>query len=245
MSNQDTGDQTPDETGTPAVENQEVPQEDPLKNLKSEVSRKFENQQAHLAQLNESLKALAAQLQQGSTATPAPASIREKIYDNPDEAAQIIEDRAVAKAEQRISAKIERQQAMQQRVLELTGEYPEFSQSNSEATLAAQRIHATLPESLKNTAEGAELAIQRAAMQLGLTPSSRRRRPAGSDDGYIPSSKGSPRGRPQSNEPELNDEQFTFAHLLNESIGRKPDEKKLKQYAGRKNWTKFSAGDES
>lgn len=231
------------DTGMPEGE-QAAPPEDPVKNLKSEVSRKFENLNSQFAQLNQSLQALANQKQQQQAALPE-KSIKELIYDDPDQAAEIITQRAVARADEIISSKNQVQQAMQQRVMSLTNEYPEFANANSEATKIATREHANLPRHLQNTPEGAELALQRAAAQLGLTPSSRRRRPAGNDDSYVPPSKGSARGQAPTKETELNDEQFTFAHILNESIGRKFDEKNLKKYAGRKTWNKFSGGEES
>jgi hypothetical protein len=137
---------------------------------------------------------------------------------------------------------------MKQRVMELTSEFPEFSKGNSEASSIAQRIHAGLPEHLKNTAEGAELAIAKAAMQLGLMPASKRRAPKGEDDSYVPPSSGNPSRRRQSDEGSISDEAYTFAHLLNESIGRKLDDKAksdLKKYAQRKNWSKYSEGSES
>jgi hypothetical protein len=137
---------------------------------------------------------------------------------------------------------------MKQRVMELTSEFPEFAKGNSEASSIAQRIHAGLPEHLKNTAEGAELAIAKAAMQLGLMPASKRRAPKGEDDSYVPPSSGNPSRRRQSDEGSVSDEAYTFAHLLNESIGRKMDDKaksNLKKYAQRKNWSKYDSGEES
>ncbi len=222
----------------------EAAPEDPVRNLKSEVSRKFENLNSQFAQLNQSLQALANR-NQPEAAPVKQASLKDQMFEDPDGAAEVITQRAVARADQIISAKVERQQALQQTVLNMTAEYPEMGKNGSEAANTAQRIHASLPAHLQNTPEGAELAISRAASQLGLTPTSKRRKQTGDDDGFIPQSKGSPRGRATSAESELTDEQFTFAHILNESIGRKFDEKKLKKYAGRKNWTTYGEGEES
>lgn len=247
MSEQDNNaaDTSVDETATAGDEAQASQPEDRVKNLQSEVSRKFDNLNSRFAEITQSLQELASQKAAAAAAPQPTVSLRDKMFDNPDEAAEIITQRATERADQMISARMDRQQAMQQRINEVTVEYPEFMQNNGEASVTARRIHDTLPNHLRNTAEGAELALQRAALQLGLTPASRRRKPAGVDDGYIPPSSGSGRGRSQPKENELSDEQFTFAHLLNESIGRKFDDKKLKQYAGRKTWNKFGAGDES
>lgn len=235
-----------EETGTPVEEQVALP-EDPVKNLKSEVSRKFDNLNSQFAALNQSLQQLAAERAPRQPTQEKP--LRELMYDDPDAAAELITQRAVQRADEIITSKNERQQAMQGRINELTNQYPEFAQGNGEATLTAQRIHSTLPKNLQNTAEGAELAIQRAAMELGLVPVSRRRKPVGADDGYIPPSSGSPRGRAPSKDREMTDEEFTFAYLLNESIGRNFNDEKvqknLKKYSQRKTWNKYGTGDES
>jgi uncharacterized phage infection (PIP) family protein YhgE len=241
---QDTG--VSEETAT-AAEEQVAQPEDPVKNLKSEFSRKFDGVNNTLAQLNQALQQLTVQKQQANAPAPQ-ASLKEKLYEDPDEAAEIIVQRATQRADEIISSKMQKQQEMQQRILEITAEYPEFGQNGSEASRVATNIHASLPASMRNTPEGAELAIQRAALQLGLMPASKRRKPAGSDDGYIPPSTSSNRTRSEKKENEIKDEQLMFAQMLNESIGRTLDEKSmknLKKYAGRKQWSKYGTGEES
>lgn len=232
------------DTGTPGGGAAATP-EDPVKNLKSEYGRKFEGVTSQLQQLSQQLQELASQRNQPAPAIRQQTSIRDRIYDDPDGVINEAVSRAKSEALQEAESLLNNRQNMQNAVYRMTSEYPELAQSENQALV--QRIHNSLPASIRNTPEGAELALSRAAAEQGLIPASRRRKPAGADDSYIPPSSGSPR-RDQPKEGKLNDEQLTFVHLLNQSIGRPVDEKVLKnatKYAGRKTWTKFSGGEES
>lgn len=244
MSTEDTGADTSEDTAT-AGEEQVAQPEDPIKNIKSEFGRKFEGIGSQLSQLSQELRALATQrTEQAAPARPQP-SLKDQLFDDPDAAVETMTERATQRALQAADQMIANRQNMQNTIFNFTSEYPELGQAAGQAEV--QRIHASLPKALRETPEGAELALTRAAAQMGLTPASRRRKPAGDDDGFIPKSSGS-RSNQKKAEPEMSDEQFTFMHLLNESISRKVDDKVIKnasKYAGRKQWNKYGTGEES
>lgn len=232
------GTSVPDETP-----NEEQSQEtNEIKNLKSEYGRKFENLSAQLAQLT-------SQLQQASEARQQPAQtqvkpIRELLYEDPDQAARLIKEEAVREAETRITGRFEKQQALQNKLMELSTEFPEFRDQNSDAFQKAREFYSTLPSGLKDTAEGAEIAMQRAALQLGLTPASKRRK-SGSDD-YVGSSTGSGSGRRNTSaKDEVAEDTKTFAAILANASGRDFNDPKLqeglKQASKRKDWRRYSS----
>lgn len=239
MSAEDTGQEGQEQT--PASEGEQAP--DPmetlrqeLKNTKSESARKMDNIQAQLAEL-------AAALRPKPQETPVDKNL---IYDDPDKYAQIIEERAVAKAEQRVLGKVQQQNSYQMKVAAMQADFPEFKDESSEAYRLANQEYQQLPAHLQGTTEGLEIAMQRAALKTGLVPASKRRRASTED--YIPPTTNTGRRAPPPKD-DTDPKAVEFAKIMAVATGRNPNDPKMlervKEAAKRKSWKTFSEGEES
>lgn len=222
------GEQTPDPI-------QVLQQE--LKNSKSENSRKLENLQAQLAEIASALKPKVQE-------TPIDKNL---IYDSPEEYARQIEDRAVAKAEQRVLGKVQQQNAYQMKVAALQSEYPEFRDESNPVYRKAQEIYQNLPSDIQGTTVALENAMLKAASEMGLVPVSKRRKPAG-DDYIPPTNSNSQRRNLQAKDDPATEKAVEFAKIMATASGRKADKDMLdrvRESAKRKSWRTYSEGEES
>lgn len=237
MSEQDTGADAPEEVTSEETETAPDPLEavrQELKNSKSENSRKLENLQAQLAEIASALKPKVAE-------TPIPSSL---IYDDPEKYAQLIEERASAKAEARVLGKVQQQNSYQMKVSAMQSDFPEFRDENSEAYRAANSEYQNLPAHLHGTTEGLEIAMQRAALKQGLVPVSKRRK-SNSDD-YTATTTNTGRRNPPPRESAEDQKALEFAKILNKAAGREFTDKVaegVKQAAKRKNMSKWPSED--
>lgn len=168
---------------------QQPSQDDVIKNLKAEFGRKFEN----LSQSNERMEALIAQLAESRSekAQVPQQDLGDLIYEDPDKALREMEARITKTAEQKISQRVERQQKTQQTVATFQSKYPELQDEGHPAYKAALKSFETLPEHLKGTPEGAQMAILQAVADFGLQPKQRRK---GGTDNFSVSSKAGAQG---------------------------------------------------
>jgi hypothetical protein len=165
-------------------------QPDPIHNLKQEMNRKQSNLEAKLAETNAQLAQMIASVQASLTqAKPEPAksakSARDLLYDSPDEFVEQVTQQATAKAQAEVRRSQEMQSAVQSAIMEMSSKYPEFGQAGSEAAQKAVEYGSKLPAHLRGTAEGAEIAMARAAAELGLIPSSKRAKSSSNDDAAV------------------------------------------------------------
>ena len=163
---------------------------DPMQNIKAEFSRKTSNLEAKLAETNSQLAAMIAQVQASLTQSkPEPSkpakSARDLLYDSPDEFVEQVTQQATAKAQAEVRRSQEMQNAVQSAIMEMSSKYPEFGQAGSEAAQKAVEYGSKLPAHLRGTAEGAEIAMARAAAELGLIPSSKRTTKNSNDDAAV------------------------------------------------------------
>ena len=235
-----------DEQGAPPAnegdqqEQQQNEQPDPIANLKGEFSRKLENQNRSMVDLNSKLESILQTIQKNNQ--PAPANIREMLLDDPEQAARVIEERAVQKATSIVSAQTRQQQAAQNAVLEIQGKYAEFTQEGSEAGLLAIEKASKLPEHLKGTPEGVRLAMLEAAAELGLQ--SGKRKQASSDESFAVSSQRSSSSSQQNRKPDpakdIDKRTLDFAMLMDPSIANDPKRlEALKNASQRKKWNTY------
>lgn len=161
-------------------------QPDPIHNLKQEMNRKQSNLEAKLAETNAQLAQMIASVQASLTqakpeASAPTKSARDLLYDSPDEFVEQVTQKATAKAQAEVRRSQEMQNAVQSAIMEMSAKYPEFGQAGSEAAQKAVEYGSKLPAHLRGTAEGAEIAMARAAAELGLIPSSKRTKSVSDD----------------------------------------------------------------
>jgi hypothetical protein len=197
------------------MSNQDDAQEqpDPIKNLKAEMERKLGNVADTLKKQNEALEAY-MRAQAPASPKQVEENLEDLIYSDPKRYAQIIEDRAVAKAEERVLSKTQKSNQINNTIAALSQDYPELQSDGSELTKKALEIYKSLGE---EGAAAIRAAVREAAVELGVQPMSKRK----NTDDYSFGSGGNVGRQPRKErEPELDQETIDLARLLNEGTGR-------------------------
>ncbi len=232
--------------GTTGEEGSTDVQPDPMQNLKAEYNRKLENMQANMqatiAEQNRQLQAILDGLVQSKQqqAPSAPAkSLKDLMYDDPEAFAEHIAQRADRVADEKINRTVQANQATQNVVFEMQNKFPEFAQSGSEAAKMALEKAQAVPQHLRGTPEGIRLAMQEAALELGLVPASKRR--SSNNDDFSVSGQSSRGGnRSSSGKKDIPEDTMTWARLLDPSIEGDPKRmEQLKKSVNRKNFNRY------
>lgn len=227
--------------------------EDPIKNLKAEVSRKLENQSKQMSELMQTNLRLSAQLNQmAQNAAPPP---RQAVIEEEDEI-DAFDAKSIKKAISRaVNTQVDHRanefvqdQRRQGALQELGADYPELSDGNSALSRLAVQEFENLHPGMRATAEGYKLAVREAAAKLGLMTNSKRNN-RNSDDstnddftglpGGGSSSGGSRRSEQKPKDSELHPDTLTSAELLGLDITDKKLVERLKKRSQRKNWSKY------
>ncbi len=228
---------------------EEQAQPDPLVNLKSEFSRKLENQNARFNDLNSKLESILQTVttsrQQQQPQQPQ-VKLSELMQDDPDAYARVIEERVASRADSIVTDRMNRAHATQSAVQDVLAKYPEFSQDGSEAAKLAIQKASSQAQYLKGTPEGAKMALLEAAAELGLVPASKRSsaqqqqgRQNADDFAISGQSQGSTRQQRRADPAkEIDPRTLEFAKLLNPNM----DEARMKRLSAaskRTKWNKY------
>jgi hypothetical protein len=213
-----------------------------LKGFKSEIDTKFSS-------VADQLKALQSGWQESmqtvtdaiiSTRTPKPDPVQD-VYVDPDEAARLekVRKSAVEEATRSTQAMFAKERERDRVLASYAAQYPEMQTPSSAFNKAILDAHKTIPKSIQETAEGYEMAILRAASQLGVVPKDKRQ--TTSDDFTF---GGGPSGetRSKAKSKDLDEGTITLAQLINQAAGRQVDDKVLegiKQASKREKWNKY------
>lgn len=220
---------------------------DPIKNLQSETSRKIQNLQKQLQEMNSKNEQLynmvisSNQEKQAAKSQKSSSELRDLVLDDPEQVARIIEERAVTRASEVVSQQVNRSQQIQAVVNEVQSRYPEFGKGDSEASNLAIEKASRLPNHLRGTPEGTKMALLEVVSELGLVAANKRTQSRNDDfaiGGQAPAQKR------QSASPKVDERTLELAKLL--SPGIEKDSKRLEALAKagqRKNWKKYSSGE--
>lgn len=195
------------------VSNTETTQPDPIQNVKAEMNRKFDN-------LTNELRSIASKLStppQQTQTQPQKKKLADLAITDEDAFERELETRVAEKASTIISQH-QTAQAKQQAVIgSLVAEFPELSSADHDLTKRAVEIHNTLSdEERANPAVAYKLAVQNAAIELGIRPKSKRTQ--SSEDFSLGSSSGPRPGRkPAGSDIDPNTEAFAQMLGLNTS----------------------------
>lgn len=188
---------------------------DPLKNIKAEFDRKLDGQTAMIGQLQETTKALLAQLtvkvgsDRKNLPEPAKKSFGQRIYDEPDAAAEDLVNEAVDRVQKNLNRQGEVVAKEQRIVAELRSDYPELYDIQSDLAQKAIEQFSKLPEDEKIPAMY-RLCVKEAADELGIVP--KKKRKAGTDDDINLGGSGGGRGRGTGGaSTQLDEKTLTFA----------------------------------
>lgn len=173
-----------------------------FKQIKGEMNRKFDKHSETLAQIQATQKALAEALERFApkqAPTQSPSGVDEDLekvmYTDPAKYTQIIEERAVQKALERVRAENQTQSSVQGTIANLANEYPELADQESELTKATVEILKGVSEAEKTNPRTYEYAVMKAATQLDVKP--RAKRAKVEEDGLAAPSYNSPSNRSQ------------------------------------------------
>lgn len=160
-------------------------------------------------------------------------------YKDPKAYAQKVKEQAARHAEELINSRLNAQQQTNNVLAQLTNDYPELSDSNSELTKKAVEIYNSLSPSEKTSPTAYKVAVRDAAAEVGLLPKSKRKASSDGDDfSFGGSSRGNREAGPKRGE-QLSNETLAFAEALGMNIKDKNVVDRLKQRAQRKNWNKY------
>lgn len=216
--------------------NETPPPQDPkdegrdLKNLQAEFSRKQQNMDDKLSQINKTNELLLAQIQ---AMQPAPRKSKEDdadlatmIYDDPNKAVEIMEKRVEQKLEKKYN-QVETQKENKNNILrKITSEYPEATDDNHPLTKRALEIFNSYGSS---DPVMLQTAVFQAAAEQGIKPKSKRTESEEYEDvASGSSSRGSSRRR-REKESDLNQRTKTFAQLMGINTSDPKVEARLKE----------------
>lgn len=213
------------------------PQEDPIKNVKEEFSRKMNNMNETLSQVMEKLNTLA------QPAPVAPANDKKRLadllYSDPEAYVEEIEKRAADKAakmaSQQVEGRMNQQNAINSTVAAIHNQYPELGQQDSEAFKSAIAKFQALPKYLQGTPEGAKIALLETVSELGLIPQSKRK--SVKNDDFSLSGGGSSKGGARDVKPsakDLDPNTLAAAQLMGLNVDDPKVVERLKSYKGGK-----------
>lgn len=213
--------------------------QDPIKQIKSEFGRKFDNLNAELKAQNEMVQAALANLvannqppQQSAPRKP----VSQLIFEDTDAAVAQITKQVT----DQVTGSLSRTQGVANVISEFTSKYPEFAKDDSEATKLTLKKSKSLPHSLQGTPEGARMAMLEAVAELGLVAASKRSTRVDQNDDFSLSGSNSAPRAPKTKEPELDPKSLALGELL--GVDYKKDPKRmenLKKAAARTNWNRY------
>lgn len=221
-----------DEVGGDSQETAPVSADQPIQNLKAEFARKQANTEAQLHETKTQLDSLMAQLNSQQPKANSKAD-KDLMFDDPTAYAQMIESRAVQKAQQAVSNQMQAQQAIQNTVQTIQAQYAEFNETGSEAASLALSKAAKLPSHVRNTPEGIEIAMMQAVRELGLTPVSKKSPSTANED--FPTGSAQTRKAPPV-QSKIDGQQRAFAKLLGIDLTNKVAAAEFEKASKRKNW---------
>ena len=231
--------------------------QDQNQNIKAEFNRKIEN----LSKANESLAtqndalsqkldAIMGQLesnnQQSAINSNAQESIEDLRYTDPDKYIEL----KMAEVDKKVDAKLQQQNDLntqkQQVLTQLSSDYPEINDPNSELYKKAIEIGTRYNKDFVATPEGIQLAVREAAAQLGVIPSNLRKKQVegeGEQDmsefiGGGSSGSNNSKGKKQGKQ-ELDQKTVVTAELMGLDTNDPKVIERLKKRASRKNWNRW------
>jgi len=216
--------------------------QDPIKNIKGEMGRKFENIQSQLQEQNKVMEQLLNQLAQKQQQNTRPneqteqVKLSDLVYNDPDKAAAIMEQRAYDRATQAVNAAMNQKEQAQAVLAKMTSDYPELNDESSELRSKALSTYASLSDSDKANPNGYRIAIREAAAELGILPSAKRPKKESNDNFSLGSQQGGKReGRNQA----IDSNTLALAEAMGLNVKDPKVLESLKKRSQRTSWGRY------
>lgn len=228
-------DQNNNNSGNSAPELLAAPEETRFKNLQAEMNRKTSNLDSKLEQINQQLQQLS--LLGSNVQTPQNNNTRPDPLIEPEAYERYIEQ----KMESRLNDRFSNQQKQQSEIASLVSNFPELSDSSSELSQAAVQAYNNLSPQEKGMPGAYKLAVQGAALDLGILPKSKRveNNKAKSNESDDIGARSSNEGRNSSKgkNQKLDDSTLEFARLLGKDVNDPKYVERLQKAATRRQWS--------
>lgn len=210
-----------------------------IDSVAAEMNRKTDKLSQENAKLSQQLEQLMSLIQPKQQAAPVDSDdLEELVYKDPKAYAQKVKEQARVEAQRAVSETLSAQQQQNNVLAQLTNDYPELSDQNSELTQKAVEYYKQLPAHERNSPLAYKAVVRDAAAELGILPKQKRK---SSDDSFSMSGSGSnSSSRPlRSESKEIDEKTEAFARLLGIDTSKKEVKERLKQRSQRKNWSKY------
>lgn len=229
--------------------------DDPIKNVKSEFNRKFENVSKMIEENNKRFSGvidqLMSQMNNQQQAPPQNSSDEEDLedlmYSNPAEFKRRITEQVKGEV---TSSLTEQQQAQQQEaqainevLTTMSQRFPEYQDQNSDLSQAAIKIYDSLPEHVKkDPASAYKIAMSDAALELGVLPVSKRKQVQSDEDFTLDGGGNSGMGNRRSKSSKkgkVSEATRAFSQLLGQNPDDPKTKERLEKAANRSNWARY------
>ncbi len=191
----------------------------------AELTRQLAEIQENLGRMNSQMEATQAAI---AAANQRAAPIQKQEDENLFEPQQMIN-----KMEKIFDTRLRTEKAKDMTIYNLAQEYPEI-QTDSKLRQAVLEAQKSIPESIRDTADGYELAVLKATQKAGLIPKSQRRsvEDEPSYDGRRSTAKAKPRVK-------VSDATLQVAELMGRNISDPETLKRLEDAANRDTYSKY------
>lgn len=218
--------------------NQEA--ENRLKNLQAEMTRKTQNLDDKLNQINESLRQMSLMGNQ----VQVPQNQNNDQRPDPILDAEGYERYIEQKLENKMNEKIGAQQRQQAEIATLVNMFPELSDATSDFSKAAIQAYNNLSPQEKAIPGAYKLAVQGAALEMGLLPKNKRQsnnKQQNEVDDIGNMSNGRNNNQSQQSKQgkvKLDDATIAFAQMLGKDVNDPKYVERLQKAASRTRWSK-------
>lgn len=217
-------------------------EQDRLKNLQAEFSRKTSNLDSKLEAINQQLQQLSLLGQVNTKQQEAQPAGRPDPVLEPEAYERYMEQ----KLESKLNSRLEVQQRQQAEIGSLVAQFPELQDPNSELTKSALQIYNSMSPSDKNNPIAYRTAIQQAALDLGVLPKAKRQQQQVTNDESDDIGSGNKRQQQQQSTKnnkngKLDAATLAFAQALGKDINDPNYRERLEKAASRHTWGKFKS----
>lgn len=201
---------------------------DQLASFKSELDQK-------LSEVQQQLLAINSQFSAAQAARNAPAN--EEVTDEDIFEPKKLEAKMTAKATAIAERMIKEEQRKSAVIYELAKDYPEI-QSDVQLQAAVREAQKTLPEGMRDTAEGYEMAVLKAVAKQGILPKSKRQQISSGDD-FSMESRGVGNRARQQKKAKASSTTRAFAEFLRGRTLTEEESKRLDEAAARTRYNRY------
>lgn len=225
---------------TNADNNEQAPKTDDSKGIESirgELDAKLAEVKSQLESMN---KQFADSLQTLATAVKPEKQATTTIDDSDLYSGEKLSEKVASVANRIASEALAKERQLNGKIYELSQEFPEI-QSDAVLRKAIIEAHNSIPMSLRDTAEGYEMAVLKAVSKSGLVAKSKRKE-VEVDPDSMPS-RGQGRGgaerRAGGSKKKVSEATLAFAQLLGRDIDDPKVQKGLEEAANRNTWSRY------